>query len=62
MREMPGYSHLSKSKASCRLAQRKAWQLEHFSMSHSTLVQPYLAQMRGESSWGLPAHLSGCLG
>lgn len=50
------YSHRSKSKAGCKLAQRKAWQLEHLSISHSTVTQPYFAQTSGDSSEGLPAH------
>lgn len=48
--------YLPKSNVGCRLAQRKAWQLEHLSMSHSTVTQPYLAQISGDSSGGFPAH------
>ncbi len=49
-------SHFWKSKVAWIDAQRKAWQLEHFSMSQSTLIQPYRAHLSGESTRGFPAH------
>lgn len=48
--------HFSKSKHGWKEAHRKAWQLEHFSMSLPTLIQPYLAHIRGDSMRGLPVH------
>jgi len=48
--------HFSTSKVGWSDAQRKAWQLEHLSISQPTLIQPYLAHFRGDSVRGLPAH------
>lgn len=50
------FLHFSMSKVGCNDAHRKAWQLEHLSMSQPTLIQPYLAHIRGESGRGFPAH------
>lgn len=52
--------HFSKSKVGCKDAHRKAWQLEHLSISQPTLIQPYLAHINGESMRGLPAHFKQC--
>lgn len=53
-------SHFSKSKADGSDAHKKAWQLEHLSISQPTLIQPYLAHIRGERTRGLAAHFAQC--
>lgn len=52
--------HFPKFKADGSDAHRKAWQLEHLSISQPTLIQPYLAHISGESMRGLPAHFEQC--